>query len=140
MTDKVQLIKAKVEKRIQECKDMKIDSSYYDGLVFAFEEVIELIDSLPEEPVSEDLEEAAVKAFKQIVDSDKNNFLEIFKACAKWQKEQIAKKVVKQYADKGEKNYQDSVFESVGAAYPQDVYWDGFRDCANGIIRELKDN
>lgn len=39
-----------------------------------------------EEPVSDDLEKAAVEAFKQIVDSDKNNFLEIFKAGAKWQK------------------------------------------------------
>lgn len=39
-----------------------------------------------EEPVSDDLEKAAVNAFKQIVDSDKNNFLEIFKAGAKWQK------------------------------------------------------
>ena len=46
------------------------------------------IDSLQEEPVSEDLEEAAVEAFKQIVDSDKNNFLEIFKAGAEWQKAQ----------------------------------------------------
>ena len=42
-------------------------------------------------PVSEDLEKAAVEAFKQIVDSDKNNFLEIFKAGAKWQKEHLWK-------------------------------------------------
>ena len=43
------------------------------------------------ELASEDLEKAAVEAFKQIVDSDKNNFLEIFKAGAKWQAEQFEK-------------------------------------------------
>ena len=41
-----------------------------------------------EEPVSNDLEKAAIEAFKQIVDSDKNSFLEIFKADAQWGKEQ----------------------------------------------------
>ena len=44
-----------------------------------------------EEPVNDELEKAAVEAFKQIVDSDKNNFLEIFKAGAKWQTEQFEK-------------------------------------------------
>ena len=47
-----------------------------------------------EEPVSEDLEQAAVEAFKHIVDSDKNNFYEIFKAGANWQKEQMLKDAV----------------------------------------------
>ena len=46
---------------------------------------------LTQEPVSNDLEKAAVEAFKQIVDSDKNNFLEIFKAGVKWQAEQFEK-------------------------------------------------
>jgi len=53
--------------------------------------LLSLIDSMQEEPISEDLEKAAVEAFKQIVDSDKNNFLEIFKAGAKWQKEYLWK-------------------------------------------------
>lgn len=38
-----------------------------------------------EEPVSEELEKAAVEAFKQIVDDERNSFLEIFKAGARWQ-------------------------------------------------------
>lgn len=42
----------------------------------------------------DDLEEAAVEAFKQIVDSDKNNFLEIFKAGAEWQKEKMMEDAV----------------------------------------------
>ena len=47
-----------------------------------------------EEPVSKDLEKAAVEAFKQIVDTDKNNFLEIFKAGAKWKEQQIKKEAI----------------------------------------------
>ena len=43
------------------------------------------------EPVSEILEDAAVEAFKQIVDDERNSFLEIFKAGAKWQKENLWK-------------------------------------------------
>ena len=53
-----------------------------------------ITDSLQEEPVSKDLEKAAVEAFKQIVDSDKNSFLEIFKAGAKWKEEQIMKDAI----------------------------------------------
>lgn len=49
------------------------------------------VKALQEEPVSEDLEKAAVEAFKQIVDSGKNNFLEIFKAGANWKKEHLWK-------------------------------------------------
>ena len=51
----------------------------------ALQDVQKAIDSKQEETVSEDLEKAAVEAFKHIVDSNKNNFLEIFKAGAKWQ-------------------------------------------------------
>lgn len=40
-----------------------------------------------EKPVSEELEQAAVEAFKEIVDDGRNSFFEIFKAGAKWQKE-----------------------------------------------------
>jgi hypothetical protein len=66
-------------------------SSYDEGKFDALSVVDTLLDSLQEEPVSKDLEEAAVEAFKQIVDLDKNSFLEIFKAGAKW-KEELYKK------------------------------------------------
>lgn len=77
---------------------LKYHHNRNDKSVYAFEQeklaMCELLSSLDtlevqEEPVSEDLEKAAVEAFKQIVDSDKNNFLEIFKAGANWKKEQI---------------------------------------------------
>jgi hypothetical protein len=50
------------------------------------------IDSLQEEP--EELEQAAVEAFKEIVDDGRNSFLEIFKAGAQWQKEQLMAKAI----------------------------------------------
>lgn len=59
-----------------------VNSAYGIGFI---EGMVEYRNSLQEEPVSEGLEKAAVEAFKQIVDSNKNNFLEIFKAGAKWQ-------------------------------------------------------
>ena len=64
-------------------------SAYDEGKFDALSVVDALLDSLQEEPVSEELEKAAVEAFMQIVDSDNNNFLEIFKAGAKWQKQQM---------------------------------------------------
>ena len=42
-------------------------------------------------PVSEELEQAAVEAFKKIVDDGRNSFLEIFKAGAEWQLNKIRK-------------------------------------------------
>ena len=57
---------------------------------------------LGEEPVSEKLEKAAVEAFKQIVDSDKNSFLEIFKDGANWQKQQIMKDAITGQLENGE--------------------------------------
>ena len=105
MTDKVELIKAEIERRIQECKDYKIESSYYDGLIFAFKEVRDFINSLPEEPVNEDLEQAAkeicqktlegetvvIDGYEYVVRSDAE---ECCKAGAQWQKEQMMKTAV----------------------------------------------
>lgn len=73
-----------------------IDSNEYYRIIT--ERVISILKKnknyMQEEPVSEDLEKAAVEAFKQIVDSDNNNFLEIFKAGAKWKKKQLMAKTI----------------------------------------------
>lgn len=73
-----------------------IDSNEYYRIIT--ERVISILKKnknyMQEEPVSDDLEKAAVEAFKQIVDSDKNNFLEIFKAGAKWKKKQLMAKAI----------------------------------------------
>lgn len=69
----------------------------------AYNEVLAILDTMQEEPVSEELEKAAVEAFKQIVDSDKNSFLEIFKAGAQWQEEQMMAKAVEGIAHPDDK-------------------------------------
>ena len=86
MTDKEKLnaIRAEVEKYISAAH--KAHTNITEG---NFAHLLSFIDSLQEVPVSVDLENAAVEAFKQIVDTNKNNFLEIFKAGANWKEEQI---------------------------------------------------
>lgn len=68
-------------------------SEFDEGRISAFEDMIIYINSLEEEPISNDLEKAAVEAFKQIVDSDKNSFYEIFKASAQWGMRQVEAKI-----------------------------------------------
>lgn len=46
------------------------------------------VESLSKLSLPSGVKEAAVEAFKELVDSDKNNFLEIFKAGARWASEQ----------------------------------------------------
>ena len=90
MTDK-EKIRKEVQRLMGELiqeKKKGFGSDSDDACILELQNVLTYIDSLQEEPVSEDLEEAAVEAFKQIVDSDKNNFLEIFKAGAEWEKNQ----------------------------------------------------
>ena len=92
MTDK-----EKIREEVQRLQDLTMDKNknFYseaaEGEYNALCNIEHFIDSLQEEPTSEDLEEAAVEAFKKIVDSDKNNFLEIFKAGVQWQKENLWK-------------------------------------------------
>ena len=58
LIDKDALV-AEINQRIKEYKAHKIYDSYHDGLIFALEDLRDdFINSLPEEPVSEDLEEA----------------------------------------------------------------------------------
>lgn len=94
--NKVEKIKADID-RLQETtmdENRNFLSSYHEGIFDGLSMIENFIDSLEEEPVSNDLEEAAVEAFKHIVDSDKNNFLEIFKAGAEWQKEKMMEDTV----------------------------------------------
>ena len=88
---KIEKIKVEIERLknelVQEA-EKGYKSDFDEGRISAFEDIIIYINSLEEEPISNDLEKAAVEAFKQIVDSNKNSFLEIFKAGAQWGKEQ----------------------------------------------------
>lgn len=92
MTDKDK-IRAFVKNKIEEIGRMKIDSLYYNGIIFAFKEVEHFIGSLSKEPVSEDLDEAArnhaeesltVKFPTTDIETLKKDVIHIFKSGAKW--------------------------------------------------------
>lgn len=51
-------------------------------------------------------------------------------------KEQI-KAIIKQYADKGERLLEEA-YEN-GEHASTTGYWDGYKDCADGLLRELED-
>lgn len=90
MTDKEKIRKeiVRMHNLLPVMDDYNIYVNYADRICTTLEMYI---DSLQEELVSNDLEQAAVEAFKHIVDSDKNNFYEIFKAGTQWQKEHLWK-------------------------------------------------
>ena len=96
MNKQVEQIRTEIERLYKEAKEEPY-TGRMEGRLEALDKLDAFIDSLEEEPVSEDLEQAAVEAFKHIVDSDKNNFYEIFKAGANWQKEQMMKDAVDAY-------------------------------------------
>ena len=50
-------------------------------------------------------------------------------------KEQI-KSVIKQYADKGGRLFLEASESNESDA---ESYWDGYKDCADGLLRELED-
>lgn len=91
--EKIEQIKAEIKRKYKSYEKIlneNINPFLSFSLVSRIEEcksVLSFIDSL-EEPISEDLEQAAVEAFKKIVDDGDNSFLNIFKAGAQWQKQQ----------------------------------------------------
>lgn len=109
MTDKVQLIKKEIEKRLSLLWDLipegekvlKDDFTKDDannlGKYTELESLLKLIDSLQDEPASEDLEEAASKYVRE--DFHERSRAD-FKAGAKWQKQQM-KEVLQTEYEKG---------------------------------------
>lgn len=88
--------------------------------------------------VNKDLEAEIVSLSKQFPEVSFAKLSRIAVRVAKWQKGKIVD-VVKQYANKGEKNYQDTLDNYDEGERSNEFYWDGYRDCANGINRELED-
>ena len=91
MTDKVKLIKSEIERLIGDLGEQR------DVLL---EELIDFINSLPEKPVIEDLEEAANKYAYDYTTNDEGNggddweddIATAFKDGAQWQKQQTVDK------------------------------------------------
>lgn len=103
--DKIQKIKEEIERRINEYKNWigyQTDSNYLE-----LKELLQFIDSIPEEPVNEDLNDAArdysLVIFRQNgVDMEcvGPDSVSAFKAGAEWQKQQM-KEVLQTEYEKG---------------------------------------
>lgn len=108
MTDK-ELIKQEIERIIEKETPISKGSDYYHGTKESMEKLLQFIDSLLEEPASEDLEEATHKYSrewyaKRIGTNPKCNgcyshIKDAFTAGAKWQKQQIMKDAVEGVID-----------------------------------------
>ena len=108
MTDKEKIL-AEIERRLQDSLSLKIDSDYYNAQVIAYEELLDFINSLPEEPVSEDFEQALAKEWQSYIDrgaatvdalednTQELTFAKGFYRGAKWQKIKLEK--LKKLAD-----------------------------------------
>ena len=100
MTDKVQKIREEVvrlqNELIQE-KEKDYGSDVDDACILELQNVLTYIDSLQEEPVSDNLEEAAKEYVTKegyLAGLHYNSMVRSFKAGAKWQKEQMMKEAI----------------------------------------------
>lgn len=105
----------KVRERLKKARGgLSADFNYYQGMVTGIEKALEIFGMMQEPPLPSDVNEAAVKAFKELVDSDKNNFLEIFKAGAKWASEQGETAEVGYWNQRGLSIMLDNPLEKLG--------------------------
>ena len=93
MTDKVHKMRQEVEKRFEQIKNSERESD--SGAFYQLKELLEFIDSLQEEPVSEDLNEAVTRIIKETSKIPNLSEYEALYHCAvegaQWQKEHLWK-------------------------------------------------
>ena len=98
--DKIEKIKAEIERRIGilQYQPEKLP------ILKSFKELLSFINSLPQEPVSEDLEEATEKYASRYANSKYgyDKIGDAFKAGANWQKEKIIEKAVEWLKEQNE--------------------------------------
>ena len=94
MTDKVQKIREEVERLFNHVKDSNFESD--SGAFYYLKDLLDYIDSLQEEPVSEELEEEITKCYKSRIDlmMTRKQFGEIIHRFTNWQKRQMMKDAV----------------------------------------------
>lgn len=91
MSDKVQKIREEIEKQIDYAEDdTRYTESYREGLIAAYQTIKAFIDSLPEEPASEALEEEINYIGKNEY-FDFSDWKSIARHFAEWQKQQMMK-------------------------------------------------
>lgn len=143
MSDKVQKIKEEIVRRRNSLpKETEHEGlkAVYGGIAHELTELLEFIDSLPEEPASEDLEEAARHYLLNTHTSPLNNILHraaliiemqyhedienAFKAGAEWQK----KKSMQDLLEKAEDAISMISRHYVGEDYTFDQIWEQFKN------------
>jgi hypothetical protein len=100
MTDKVQKIREEVEMVVNRRLNL-LNGDYFDLNKEAdgfTNEIMDIFDSLQEEPVSEDLEEAANNALNNVLNTHEivnvRSCLEMFRFGVNWKKEQLIKEAI----------------------------------------------
>lgn len=93
MTDKVQKIREVLEKRYEYWKEKEFNSHSIksETRMSECQHLLLMVNSMQEEPVSKDLEEAA---YHNCIDRLSKESIEDFKAGAKWQKGKIMAKAI----------------------------------------------
>ena len=92
MTDEVELIHRRIEEIKANTKDKQFASPYNTGRVDLCNELLSLIDSMQEEPISEDLENAG--KMMELTRFDGYAMLDAIEFGAKWQKDHLMKDAV----------------------------------------------
>ena len=92
MNDK-ELIKQEIERLVEEYRTLRVEGTTQqakeaDLVVYVLLQISNFIDSLPEQPASEDLEEYAKKLAKG-ASLDKHNLIWMCKKGAEWHKQQM---------------------------------------------------
>ena len=97
MTDKVQKIREEIERLFNHVKDSNFESD--SGAFYYLKDLLDFIDSMQEEPVSEDLEKA-IRKYEQRLEKENPateayDFASAIRFGANWQKEQFEKNRLK---------------------------------------------
>ena len=127
MTDKVQKIREEVERLqnelIQE-KEKGYGSDVDDACILELQNVLTYIDSLQEEPISEDLVDATNnycvnvrKGYPRVMDETDRYICNAFKAGAKWQKEQMMKDAIEIEGGEFHLNYANAIMSKGTAPF-----------------------
>lgn len=100
MTDKVQKIREVLEKRYEYWKEKEFNSHSIESETRMSEcqHLLLMVNSMQEEPVSKDLEEAA---YHNCIDRLSKESIEDFKAGASWKKEKMMRDAVDAFIYKG---------------------------------------
>lgn len=111
MTDK-ELIKQEIESYKESMKGLEPHSDFRRGQITAYNQIMQFIDSLPEEPASEDLEEEIKNYFSNWLtdlDNHKEFLLQFAHHFAEWQKQ----KDMQDFLEKAEKFFKNELYVSI---------------------------